>query len=780
MKTTQTATLWQRYLTHGDDDSFARVFDAEKDIVWTICARYLGAGEDAEEAFQSAWARLIVDSRAGRVLMVSAQESLCRAAGREADALRKRRSRRRARETTMPQPPDRIDMGNTPAASLDEAERRAAIEALVAQLPDKLRLPVQLYYLNGMTQRQVAATLDVPPSTIDSRLKAALEKLRPLAERAGLREALGVLVAGGMGAGLLTTPTSLTAASVLGASATTTVAAGFLGTTTAKIAAVAAVVVLTVGIGMSVLWPADSTDLAAGNGNRSDGAYRVDESAEAPSVDRMFVAGMVEEERAAARETRQPEPANAETEEVETVAEEETAEVASAAIAPAEEKEKEPETRFLSLLVLDAQSGAPIAGAEGRVRAPRYNHTITTDAEGIARLDDVPLGQANISASATGYALANLLLDVGSTDPVVTMELRPGSVLYGIVQDESGTPIPEAKVTLSNTMESWNEAAISDAEGRYEIHNVARGIPLHQVYVNHPGYKTYFQHQKVIVPESADRHEHNIVLIAMSSASLTGIVVDAITGRPIANARLRASQQMRDEPIGHTNAAGRFAIENFTLVNNQILFVADGYAPQAVNLDTVVDGHLRVGLERGLVASGILVDEEDDPIENVGITVWAESMHNIASATTGADGRFRIADLDSGAVFWVTPPWQTDSMRYDNMAGKTNERIVIPRYSPVAGRVVDAGTGKPVEQFRVRLGFPKRQEPGDAAPRGILTRLMEPGMFFDTEDGVFRVGAFPPRTALLLTVEAEGYATAEIDRVIVNPEGEPIVIRMKR
>src|SRR5690606_22070677 len=185
-----TSALWQRFLVQGDEESFARVFDAERDRVWTICARCLGAGEDAEEAFQSVWARLLVDVRAGRVTAGEAQELLCRMAGREADALRKRRSRRRRRETPMERLPEGIHDG---VAMVEDKDRRAAMEALVAQLPDKLRLPVRLHYLNGMTQRQVAAALGVPPSTVDSRLKVALDKLRPLAERAGLRDALGVL-----------------------------------------------------------------------------------------------------------------------------------------------------------------------------------------------------------------------------------------------------------------------------------------------------------------------------------------------------------------------------------------------------------------------------------------------------------------------------------------------------------------------------------------------------------------------------------------------------------
>src|SRR5690606_13184397 len=155
----------------------------------------------------------------------------------------------------------------------------------------------------------------------------------------------------------------------------------------------------------------------------------------------------------------------------------------------------------------------------------------------------------------------------------------------------------------------------SEAQGYYEVANVARGVPLYQVYLQHPGYQTYFQHEKVFVPESAERFQHDIVLEGMAFDELTGVVVDAASGKPIANAILRGHQQMRDEPIGTTDGAGRFRITDYVASNNGILFVADGYAPLEVKLDTITDGYVRVEMERGLVTSGVLVDEQDNPIE---------------------------------------------------------------------------------------------------------------------------------------------------------------------
>src|SRR5690606_22288130 len=68
MRPTMTSPLWQRFLTQlAAGDSTAElepVFVAERGLVWTICARIMGPGEDAEEAFQATWARVLADAHA--------------------------------------------------------------------------------------------------------------------------------------------------------------------------------------------------------------------------------------------------------------------------------------------------------------------------------------------------------------------------------------------------------------------------------------------------------------------------------------------------------------------------------------------------------------------------------------------------------------------------------------------------------------------------------------------------------------------------------------------
>ena len=80
------------------------------------------------------------------------------------------RKRRRAERAALP-PPQAAPVGGADALR----------EALMA-LPLRLRLPVVLYYMEGMTQQECARALGWPASLVKSRLRAARAALRKLLE----------------------------------------------------------------------------------------------------------------------------------------------------------------------------------------------------------------------------------------------------------------------------------------------------------------------------------------------------------------------------------------------------------------------------------------------------------------------------------------------------------------------------------------------------------------------------------------------------------------------
>ena len=58
--------------------------------------------------------------------------------------------------------------------------RRQAIDRALASLPDELRVPVTLRDVQGLEYKEIAALLEVPIGTVESRIFRARQRLRPL------------------------------------------------------------------------------------------------------------------------------------------------------------------------------------------------------------------------------------------------------------------------------------------------------------------------------------------------------------------------------------------------------------------------------------------------------------------------------------------------------------------------------------------------------------------------------------------------------------------------
>ena len=205
----------EEFLRNPNEETFGPVYESTAPLVFTICRRILGRQEDAQDAFQSTFTRLLALAReGGKDAEIEPSRLLSRLAAREADALRQRRNRRARKEIAMDALPPAPQ--TTPAVDevLSNLQIRERVEALVSTLPDKLRLPVTLHYFDGVSQPQIADALELPVSTVASRIKKAIRVLAPLMRRAGLGETLGILGVIAGGSHLLAPPSAMAAGMV--------------------------------------------------------------------------------------------------------------------------------------------------------------------------------------------------------------------------------------------------------------------------------------------------------------------------------------------------------------------------------------------------------------------------------------------------------------------------------------------------------------------------------------------------------------------------------------
>lgn len=203
---------WEAFCRNPVEATFEPIYESSKALVWTICVRILRDPEDAADAMQSTYCRLL---RLAQIQPEAAaadlQQAIYRLAVREANRLRMKRRRLTAREVAVEQLPHTAMCQPQAQVLTERALLRERVEHIVDALPERYRVPLLLHYFNGLTHREVALALGTPVSTISNRIARAHHKLEPMLRRAGLGGALTVLAAIRAGAGPLQPPAQLTA-----------------------------------------------------------------------------------------------------------------------------------------------------------------------------------------------------------------------------------------------------------------------------------------------------------------------------------------------------------------------------------------------------------------------------------------------------------------------------------------------------------------------------------------------------------------------------------------
>jgi RNA polymerase sigma-70 factor (ECF subfamily) len=84
----------------------------------------------------------------------------------------------RARRATLPLPPDAASATSSPADDAERAELRAWLDDALARLPERQRLIVQLFEIDGLSGAEIAEILEIPAATVRWNLHQARKKLR--------------------------------------------------------------------------------------------------------------------------------------------------------------------------------------------------------------------------------------------------------------------------------------------------------------------------------------------------------------------------------------------------------------------------------------------------------------------------------------------------------------------------------------------------------------------------------------------------------------------------
>jgi RNA polymerase sigma factor (sigma-70 family) len=162
------ALLLSRYAQHRNADAFTALVHRYAGLVYAAALRMTGNPHDAEDLAQECFLQLA--RHAGAITGSLPAWLHATAVNRARNARRDAATRRRHEEQAMAQP-------STPAEPSWE-DLAPHVDAAIAALPEELRLPLIRHYLQGQSQSEIAAEMQVNQATISRRLTAAIEDLR--------------------------------------------------------------------------------------------------------------------------------------------------------------------------------------------------------------------------------------------------------------------------------------------------------------------------------------------------------------------------------------------------------------------------------------------------------------------------------------------------------------------------------------------------------------------------------------------------------------------------
>lgn len=695
--------LLLRWHDQRDAHAFHEIARRHAPMVYATCKRILRNAAEAEDLTQECFLFLAQQTQCPpecvpawlHVVAVRRSLSRLRALGRRAT-----RERLFAVEQTRTLEPG-------PAQVYSEVD-----EAL-AELPELLRVPLVLHFLEQRGQDEIAAQLGVAQSTISRRLDKGIAELRSRLERRHVFVSAGVLAASLQAEAEAVVPASLSAAlGKISLAGNTAGAAITSGISAAEVAAFGGALLMkklliaATGIAfaaLAVYWamPKEVEQRPNASETTTEAATPDDAASDASTVTNANAVAP-----AAPANPTPIEPVAADIEEGGNtiqghVLDAVTGEGLPGVVITAKwgnEDDAAGEFGEVESAPTDAEGGYRITGLAGPA-AVRYE---------VSR--DTPDGYRRPTYS---ERLGVVIGDSGAVSGVDFL-LRKAAPLSGVVVDQENRPVQGANVVMGGGMDIFvSEKATTDATGNFSFATLPPTTDLSIAATK--GDALASEPYEFTLPEEGIT---DLVLVLDAACQVSGIVVDA-TGKPLADhqvvsLRVPSTRVGAAQTQGKTGADGRFELVGLPSGAYQLVafgkeMKGTGSVQKGVPIDLEPGQHLSdmtLVFGRDLTIAGRVTDGQGEPVENVSVRAGS-AEHGGSDAKTDSTGHFTIEGLEEGGYQIDIEP--TEKFQFvqiaEVLAGTTDLQIVLPEPFVVTGQVLDAQTGQPIPEFEIVLGL---------------------------------------------------------------------------
>lgn len=182
------AAEWLRLVAEGDESAFARLYDHFSRPLFSLAMcilRDLTAAEEVlQEVFVHIWERAhLFDPRCGKPLTWAVVLTRNKAIDRL------RSQQRRQRLALALEEWGGTNLPHDPPPALHQLATRESIDVMrlaLTELPVEQRQAIELAFLGGCTQTEIAAQLGLPLGTVKARIRRGMLELRARMEKATL------------------------------------------------------------------------------------------------------------------------------------------------------------------------------------------------------------------------------------------------------------------------------------------------------------------------------------------------------------------------------------------------------------------------------------------------------------------------------------------------------------------------------------------------------------------------------------------------------------------
>jgi len=163
----------------GDPEALKRVWNDNRRWVAAVILAHKPRWADLDDLLQEVAVSLV--RKVGEVRDPAALKPWLRTVAMNAALASARSGRKRARDTGIEDDNTYMGRSGRPEVGSEEREEGRRLMALAEKLPDGYREPLLLKALHDLSYREIGAILDLPETTIETRIARGRRMLRELA-----------------------------------------------------------------------------------------------------------------------------------------------------------------------------------------------------------------------------------------------------------------------------------------------------------------------------------------------------------------------------------------------------------------------------------------------------------------------------------------------------------------------------------------------------------------------------------------------------------------------